>query len=255
MSIDWITVAAQIANFLVLVWLLKRFLYRPILDGIDAREAEITARMQEAVVAKERARKAEQDHLEQVRALHVQQADMAAAVRREAEAQRDALLAEARASLEAERTAAQARQKAEARQFGAKLQNAGGAALLSLTRKALTDLADETLEGRIAQHLGTRLGPMADDLRAAAGDGTAAIVTSHDALPSSAQQDLTAHLNHVFPDIPVDFQTDPEQAPGVILRIGGAQLDWTVDGYIDSLDEMMGAQLDEASDARKAPDD
>ena len=41
MTIDWITVAAQIANFLVLVWLLRRFLYRPILDGIDAREAEI----------------------------------------------------------------------------------------------------------------------------------------------------------------------------------------------------------------------
>ena len=51
MSIDWITVAAQIANFLVLVWLLKRFLYRPILDGIDAREGEISHRMQEAVTA------------------------------------------------------------------------------------------------------------------------------------------------------------------------------------------------------------
>ena len=36
MSIDWITVAAQLINFLVLVWLLKRFLYRPILNGIDA---------------------------------------------------------------------------------------------------------------------------------------------------------------------------------------------------------------------------
>ena len=48
MSIDWITVIAQIANFLVLVWLLKRFLYRPILDGIDAREAEIARSMAEA---------------------------------------------------------------------------------------------------------------------------------------------------------------------------------------------------------------
>ena len=45
MSIDWVTVLAQIANFLVLLWLLKRFLYRPILDGIDAREAQISKRM------------------------------------------------------------------------------------------------------------------------------------------------------------------------------------------------------------------
>ena len=59
MSIDWITVVAQIANFLVLVWLLKRFLYRPILDGIDAREAEITRRMAEAGEAQKKAQAAE----------------------------------------------------------------------------------------------------------------------------------------------------------------------------------------------------
>src|SRR5690554_7829907 len=55
MSIDWITVAAQLANFLLLVWLLKRFLYRPILKGIDAREAEIAKRLAAAKEAKENA--------------------------------------------------------------------------------------------------------------------------------------------------------------------------------------------------------
>lgn len=54
MSIDWITVLAQLANFLVLVWLLKRFLYRPILDGIDAREAEITKSMAAAGEAQQK---------------------------------------------------------------------------------------------------------------------------------------------------------------------------------------------------------
>jgi len=43
MLIDWFTVFAQVINFLVLVWLLKRFLYRPILDSIDAREKRIAA--------------------------------------------------------------------------------------------------------------------------------------------------------------------------------------------------------------------
>ena len=38
MLIDWFTVGAQALNFLVLVWLLKRFLYKPILDAVDARE-------------------------------------------------------------------------------------------------------------------------------------------------------------------------------------------------------------------------
>jgi F-type H+-transporting ATPase subunit b len=39
MLIDWFTVGAQVLNFLILVWLLKRFLYGPILDAIDARLA------------------------------------------------------------------------------------------------------------------------------------------------------------------------------------------------------------------------
>ena len=41
MLIDWFTVGAQVLNFLILVWLLKRFLYRPILHAIDAREQRI----------------------------------------------------------------------------------------------------------------------------------------------------------------------------------------------------------------------
>jgi F-type H+-transporting ATPase subunit b len=43
MLIDWFTVGAQALNFLILVWLLKRFLYKPILDAIDAREKRIAA--------------------------------------------------------------------------------------------------------------------------------------------------------------------------------------------------------------------
>src|SRR5574337_623421 len=69
MSIDWITVAAQIVNFLVLVWLLKRFLYRPILDGIDAREREIAERMGEAAQIRTAAEAAEADYEAQVASL------------------------------------------------------------------------------------------------------------------------------------------------------------------------------------------
>jgi len=41
MLIDWFTVGAQALNFIVLVWLLKRFLYKPVLSAIDAREQRI----------------------------------------------------------------------------------------------------------------------------------------------------------------------------------------------------------------------
>ena len=48
MLIDWFTVIAQVVNFLILVWLLKRFLYRPILDAIDDREQRIATKIASA---------------------------------------------------------------------------------------------------------------------------------------------------------------------------------------------------------------
>lgn len=252
MSIDWITVAAQIANFLVLVWLLRRFLYRPILDGIDAREAEIERRMQEAVLAREKAEAAEQERLAQVRALNARQADIAEEVRKKAEAERDTLLADAHKRLEQERAIWRAHLDEETRKYAAKLQRAGSGALLSLTRKALTDLADETLEGLIARHLGARLKRMAADLRTAAGQGKGALVTSRESLPQSARDDLTADVQAVFPDALVRFEIDAGQPPGLVLRIGGAQLDWTLDDYVESLGDLVKAQLATGDDPKAA---
>ena len=48
MLIDWFTVCAQAVNFLILIWLLKRFLYKPILHAIDERAKGIAAQLAEA---------------------------------------------------------------------------------------------------------------------------------------------------------------------------------------------------------------
>jgi len=39
MEFDWTTVILEMLNFLVLIWLLKRFFYRPVLDVIEKRRA------------------------------------------------------------------------------------------------------------------------------------------------------------------------------------------------------------------------
>ncbi len=48
MLINWFVVAAQIINFLILVALLKRFLYGPIVAAMTAREDKIAGRLKEA---------------------------------------------------------------------------------------------------------------------------------------------------------------------------------------------------------------
>ncbi len=59
MLIDWFTVLAQVANFLILMWLLKRFLYKPILRAIDDRETRIAETLRQA---EEQKKAAESEH-------------------------------------------------------------------------------------------------------------------------------------------------------------------------------------------------
>ena len=91
MSIDWVTVLAQIANFLVLLWLLKRFLYRPILDGIDAREAEIAKRIAAAAEAQHAAQTAESQYIKQRAQLLAEQDRLLEKAMAATEEQRDGL--------------------------------------------------------------------------------------------------------------------------------------------------------------------
>lgn len=235
MSVDWVTVVAQIGNFLVLVWLLKRFLYKPILNGIDAREAEIASRMGEAEIAREKAAAAEAGFLEQKHKLLADNSADAERIREEAEQARDALLAATRKKLEREKQDWQAHLDAERERFTRDLQMASGETLYQLVRRALRDLADEDLEEHIALNVMNKLKPLSEELISAADHAVDAIATTHVSLPQGTQDKMKASFELLSPGLPLSFTTDARQAPGLILRIGSVQVAWTIDSYTDEL--------------------
>ena len=61
MSVDTLTMIAQIVNLIVLVWLLKRFLYKPILSTIDARQDFIRQKISDAENDAEKWKKATEE--------------------------------------------------------------------------------------------------------------------------------------------------------------------------------------------------
>ncbi len=239
MSIDWITVVAQIANFLVLLWLLKRFLYRPILDGIDAREKEIAERMSEATVIRESAQATEADYQTQIASLRQGREGLMEESRQAAEAERDALLAEANTQIARERQEREKQRAEEALRYSRELHDTGAHALVSLTRKALKDLSDETLEQRIVSQAAARSAAMSEQLKQAAGEQTNAKITTQYPLPQDLQEKLITEFKQTLPNCGLTFTVDPEQSPGLNFRLGGAQLGWTVDSYMNGLEELL----------------
>lgn len=109
MQIDPWTFGFQAANFLVLVWLLHRFLYKPVLKIIAARQAAA-----DKLIADVKAEKAAAEALRQD--LEIQKAGIAK--------QRDATLNEARAAADAERKALMAKAQADADAVKANAQKA-----------------------------------------------------------------------------------------------------------------------------------
>src|SRR5690242_13371892 len=96
MLIDWFTVAAQIVNFLVLVALLRKFLWGRLVGAIDEREKRIAARLAEADEKNKQAELLKQEALARLDAMSDQHDKVVLAAQREAEEERNAMIQRAR---------------------------------------------------------------------------------------------------------------------------------------------------------------
>lgn len=103
MQIDATTFVLELINFAILVWILHRFLYRPILGAIDRRRTAIEASMQEATSTRERAEELRQAYEDRFTGWEQERAQARATLAADLAAQREKALAEVARSAEQER--------------------------------------------------------------------------------------------------------------------------------------------------------
>jgi len=157
MTIDWTSLALQTINVLVLLWLLQRFLYRPVLAVLEARQAAISERIAKAEAAQLEAETAKTAIAAEHTSLAAQRDQRLAQVQTEAEAARAArmqdvaaqsarLLDEAQHQIERERAEAETQLHEDAAtlaaDFAARILKRVPAGVL--TRAYLEDLATQT---------------------------------------------------------------------------------------------------------------
>src|ERR1700689_4507849 len=96
MLIDWFTVGAQTLNFLILVWLFQRFLYKPILNAIDAREKRIAGELADAAAKKAEAEKERDEFQNKNKAFEEQRPPLLGKATEDAKADRERRMGGAR---------------------------------------------------------------------------------------------------------------------------------------------------------------
>ena len=149
MPINWFTVAAQAINFLILVWLLKRFLYKPILHAIDEREKGIAAQLAEAEAKKAESQKERDDFQHKNEAFDQERAALLKKATDEAKAERQRLLDEARKDADALRAKRQEALRNEQQNLSQEITRWTQKEVFAISRKTLVDLAATSLEERM----------------------------------------------------------------------------------------------------------
>lgn len=247
MLIDWFTVIAQIANFLILVWLMKRYLYLPILSAIDAREARIAAELKDAAAKKAEATQESDDFRRKNEAFEQQRDALLNTARNDAKVARQKLLDEARKDADVLRAklaaAVQGERELLGREVTLRVQNE----VFAIARQTLADLATVSVEAQICNIFCYRLRALENtDALATALKTTSAptLVRSAFALPAMQREDIHLALKEIFgAEIPLTFDTVPGMVCGIELSVNGQKVAWSIADYLTSLDSCVNAVL------------
>ena len=257
MLIDWFTVGAQVLNFLILVWLMKRFLYQPILDAIDAREQRIVTELANAA-AKQTEAQQERDAFQRKNTEFDQQrAALLSQATDEARAERERLLDEARKAAAVLHAKRQETLRNEARHLHQAIRRRTQQEVFAIARKALTDLAGTRLEERMVEVFAGRLRDLdeaeKERLTSAlkASPSPVIVRTTFDLPPAQRASTEAAIKATLGAETPVQFRTAPDLISGIELTTNGQKVAWSIADYVASMEK----GVEELLKARDLPEE
>lgn len=255
MLIDWFTVAAQIVNFLILVALLKYFLYDRIIKAMDEREERIKSRLDEAEKKKKEATQEAESYREKNRELEEKRQEMLSQAKTEAETHRKELVHQARQEVDDLRAGWRKAVEKGKESFIRDLRKMAAHQVYAVARLSLKDLADADLEERAADVFLERIREMEEQQRkdlaesVKNGDGRM-VVRSAFEMPAASRQKITRALrDRIEDDIEVEYETVPELIMGIEIKTPDRKLAWTVEHYLDTLEDAAKDSLDKETQA------
>lgn len=250
---DWVTPVAQVVNFLVLVWLLRRFLYGPIVRVMDERQARVTSELRDAQ-AREEAAEELRSQLEADRA--------------EFDASREQVLAKARSDAHAEalRMHEEARAEADAarKRWHESLSREQADVLSAVRRRlareigtvsiaALRDLADDDLQRRAIAVFTRKLSALSDaDAEALAEEARregALTVRCACKADDQTRDQVSDALHERLGELPETRWVDDDTLGfGLRVETNGRELGWSAADYLDGVSERLQGTLEQRTE-------
>ena len=245
MLIDSFTIIAQIINFLILIYLLKRFLFNRIIQIMDEREKQITDQMQDAKTAKETAQK-ELDEQQRIREeLQEKWNEMLAQAKKDAQKKREELVKDARSKIDEEQKNWREAILKQRTAFLRDLRHLSCEQVCQISRKVLSDLAGEKLENQLIENFLIQLGKLSkeekdDFIRFINKDERKIWVDSSFKLTGKKESEIRKILEEIIGDkVEINFKVSPKLICGIETRTEGKKISWNIENYLDGLEEQL----------------
>jgi F-type H+-transporting ATPase subunit b len=224
------TFVLELINFLVLVWILKRFLYRPVLDVVARRREQIDATMAKAKRIDSEAQELKERYEKRLDEWEREQTNKRGALAHELADERARQLAELRKSLDEEVEKSQAAEARRVADLGDKLEREGLALGARFASRLLGVSATPELQTRL-------LDLFVQDFDAMPPERFANLLGNPELGPDSVDVSSAFELTEAQrtavderakklcgSDVPVRFTEDRDLLAGIRLTIGGCVL-------------------------------
>ncbi len=236
---DWFTFIAQIVNFLILVWLLNRFFYAPVLSAMDRREKELADLFEQgrANLASAEERQIElEDKLAEIESYRETRMEE---LEQEMEELRSTLIIEARDEVRLLEKSWKDSLARDQERFDEEFKIAACSELLKVVDRILRDLGDRSFESQMIEKCVDRLASNNSLFLPQSGDGRVLVRTSRP-VPKKEREDLEMRLRTLWPGATeIVFEENEGIIAGMELTFNGHKATWTVMDYLTNLESQV----------------
>ena len=251
MLIDWFTVLAQIINFLILVFLLKKFLYGPILKAMEKREEKISAAMDKARESQAEAGRKAMELEQEKKALQDAKERTMNRVKQEIKEWKENTIKETRGEIETLRNAWMDRLSHERQTFLHRLKAQVTSHVISISEKILQDLADDDLERQVIKVFMEKMERDKDLFHLEPAPIPLNIQSGFEIDKETADKLRRAILRYVPEGHPVRFEVDKNLGLGIQVMAGGTRIAWDLSRYLEGLEKEIMTGLFPARQEKK----
>lgn len=238
MQIDWFTTLAQMINFLILIWLLKKLLYKPVLNTIQQRDQAVADRLQQAEQTMQEAEQLKQQYQKQLDTLHQQQSSILQQTQQQAGAEKAEQLKQLAQEMELKKQQFDKNMLAEQQAQQKLVKQVVTEQVLQTSSKILADLSGQSLEQQIIEHFLQQLKSLSkselETLKEALGDPSGTEIFTQFAVTEVMQKRITEQIKAISPETTVRFKQQ-DLLCGIKLEAAGRSWDWHIDRYLKDL--------------------